>query len=192
MPESLHTIYVVYRKEMFFTDKILKSLGGGAYLHCEVFVPEYNQVFALFWGHKPQMRSDLSSLYSTQPEYFAYHIIQMDEGEFSRFMNFHIALVEHKNAYNLSDLFFQLVPTRLAETFCTDVSQHQTRRKLFCSQAIWLSLRQAISDTSRNAFLKPVLDKYNSRLMTPSHMCQVLTVALNSDAKEMAAHDVKK
>lgn len=192
MPESLHPVYIVYRKEMFFTDKILKSLGGGAYLHCEVFVPEYNQVFALFWGHKPQMRSDLSSLYSTQPEYFTYHIIQMDEGEFSRFMNFHISLVEHKNAYNLSDLFFQLVPTRLAETFCTDVSLHQTRRKLFCSQAIWLSLREAISDTSRNAALKPLLDKYNSRLMTPSHMCQVLTAALNCNVKEMTIPIPKK
>jgi hypothetical protein len=192
MPDSLHPVYIVYRREMFFTDKILKSLGGGPYLHCEVFVPEYNQVFALFWGHRPQMRSDLSSLYNTQPEFFTYHTIYMDGDEFSRFMQFHISLVEHKNAYNVSDLFFQLVPSRFAETFCTDVPPHETHRKLFCSQAIWLSLREAISRESHNSALKPFLDKYNSRLMTPSHMCQVLTAALNSNEQEMAAWSTKK
>lgn len=185
MSWPIHPVHIVFRREMFFTDRILKSLGGGPYLHCEVFIPEYNQVFALFWGNTPQMRRDLSSLYNTQSELFSYHQINMDEDEFSRFMNFQIGLVENKNSYNVSDLFFQLVPLRVAETFCTDIPPHQQGGKRFCSQAIWLGLREAISSTSRNKALKPVLDKYNSRLMTPSHLCDILTCTLNTMPSEM-------
>lgn len=182
----MSSIYIVYRKKMFFTDRILQSFGGGRFLHCEVFVPQYNQVFALFWGHKPQMRTDLSTLYGEMPEFFYYHKIDLDSDEFSAFMNSQISFVEHRNSYNMSDIFLQLLPTNLTETFCTDVSTSEKNCKLFCSQAIWLSLRKAITDTSRNKAFKPFLDQYNSRLLTPTHMSEIITKILHKEPISMS------
>jgi hypothetical protein len=76
------------------------------------------------------------------PEFFYYHKIDLDSDEFSAFMNSQISFVEHRNSYNMSDIFLQLLPTNLTETFCTDVSTSEKNCKLFCSQAIWLSLRK--------------------------------------------------
>ena len=181
-PENtLHPVFIVYRRPMFFSDKVLQLAGAGDFTHCELFLPEKLATFGIFLGGKMQMRSDLCALYVEKPELFAWHRVDLDDLEFEAFMNYNIDLV-NKCRYNTSDLLFQLLPKSFSRVMVEDLDSTEERHphRLFCSQAILLTLRNCVREGTRNAAILSAVKHANSRLVTPSTLSQILYPLLGS------------
>jgi hypothetical protein len=178
---TLHPIFIVYRRPMFFTDKVLQLAGAGDFIHCELFIPEKLATFGIFLGGKMQMRSDLCGLYVEKPELFSWHRLDLDNLEFESFMNYNIDLV-NKCKYNTSDLLFQLLPKSFLRVMVEDLDHNEERhpQKLFCSQAILLTLRNCVREGTRNAAMLSVVKNANSRLVTPTDLSHLLYPLLGS------------
>ena len=192
-------VIVVYRREMGWTDRLLQRFGAGEFTHCELYFPLLQVTFAVFIPGSMRCDTTLCNLY-VHPESrhkFAWHLLHLHQDEYDALLRWNVAINEHHCGYNLADLVWQAVPMVVQDAVARDLSDNEARmpRRVFCSQAVVLAMREACRASGSSGRLRAFTSSMNSRLTTPTdlavHMTQYLGVGVNTTCVPLTWQDVQ-
>jgi len=192
-------VIIVYRREMGWTDRMLQSFGAGEFTHCELYFPLLQVTFAVFIPGSMRCDTTLCKLYvhPKSRHKFAWHLLDLNEDEYDALLRWNVAINEHHCGYNLADLVWQAVPTVVQSAVARDLSDSEAHmpRRVFCSQAVVLAMREACRAGGASTRLRAFTHSMNSRLTTPSdlasHMTQYLGVGVNTACVPLTWQDVQ-
>ena len=170
--DGWNPVIVVYRRSICWTDRVLQFAGAGEFTHCELYLPNEGTTFAIFLGGLMQCNAVLPQLYKSTPQYFAWHLLLLTDQEYERLKQWNVRQVTHHCRYNLSDLAWQITPSHVSRSCVHDLDQDAASdpRKMFCSQAVVLALREAFKGTGSNFCMQNFACSMNSRLTTPTEL----------------------
>jgi len=180
-PEGWFPIIVVYRRPWDCTDSVIQAFGGGSvqceFTHCELYVPDSGETFTIFAGGTMTKDAKLPLLYNLRSDRFAWHIIPLKFDEYTRLIQWNKQQIAQHCPYNFRDLAWQIVPENIRNSFVKDlaVSTAHTPRRIFCSQAIILALREASNGVGARQILRDFVFSANSRLVTPTDLSRMVT-----------------
>jgi hypothetical protein len=196
--EDFNPVFVIYRKPMFKTDKLLRMVGAGGFTHCELYVPSMKATFAIFAGGHMECSTSLPRFYESNPEYFTWHMMILTDGEMRKLEKWHVDMVQKKCDYNFKDLFWKMTPSLVQQSCVPDVSTDvaHSPQKMFCSQAVILGLREAFGGPDTKTFLKDLFGSVNSRITTPSqlekHLAKCQKVSSNTRQVPLTFWDARE
>jgi hypothetical protein len=160
-------IFIVYRRPVAWTDRLLQ-VACGEFTHCEIYVPNIGGTFVTTTDSGMQLRFDLKRHYTSNPSYYAWHLIALTECEYDRMNAWHMEQVTNHCAYNYRDLL-KLPLTKIWGPW-HDLGQNDANhpKRMFCSQAVVLALRAAFNDGNNSGCrMKSFISSMNSRITTP-------------------------
>jgi len=177
-----NSVVVVYRKPMFWTDRVLQRYGAGEYTHCELYIPQRDETYAIFLGGDMLRSDDLPLHYKEKPHLFAWHIHILTDSEFTRLLEWNDLQVYNKCKYNFADLALKLMPSVLQKSLTSDLrgKNADEPRKLFCSQAIVLAFRHAYSCPESKKTNSLFAHSMNSRITSPSDLARTTSLHLGA------------
>jgi hypothetical protein len=183
--KDFNPVVIVYRRPMFLTDNILWAVGAGEFTHCELYLPMKGATFAIFAGGELQCSVSLRAFYETNPDKFAWHLYILKDVEYERLLQWNVRQVEHKCPYNFKDLAWQMTPPMLQRSCVRDLNTQLCHNptRMFCSQAVILSLREAFSCGNTKTHLKSFALSMNSRITTPTQLERKAVEYFHSAAK---------
>ena len=192
-------VIIVYRREMGWTDRMLQRFGAGEFTHCELYFPLLKVTFAVFIPGSMRCDTSLCKLYvhPRSRHKFAWHLLHLNQDEYDALLNWNVAIKEHHCGYNLADLVWQAVPMAVQDAVAHDLSEKEGRmpRRVFCSQAVVLGMREACRVSGSSTRLRTFTNSMNSRLTTPTdlacHMTQYLGVGVNTSCVPLTGEDVQ-
>jgi hypothetical protein len=173
---------------MGWTDRILQRFGAGEFTHCELYFPLLQVTFAVFIPGSMRCDTTLRSLYvhPQSKHKFAWHLLHLQRDEYDALLRWNVAIQEHHCGYNIADLMWQAAPTVVQDVVARDLNDSESRmpRRVFCSQAVVLAMREACRASGTNTRLQNFAHSMNSRLTTPTdlacHMTQYLGTGVNT------------
>ena len=183
--QAMRPIWVIYRKPLGKTERALQLVGRcGSFTHCEVYCPDYRHCGLVGWSfsnfsftHMLLTRECINS-YAHDRDKYMIHIIQLDNTQFERFIEWNNKQVLHRCKYNYSDVCRQILPRFFAASITTEVDMNKEYHfKLYCSQAVILALRASLP---RDHQIIECLADITSRLSTPSILCDQLSICLGA------------
>lgn len=179
---NCNPVIVVYRKPMFWTDRVLQRYGAGEYTHCEMFIPKTDETYAIFLGGDMLRSEDLPLHYTETPQLFAWHLHLLADSEFTRLLEWNDLQVYNKCKYNFTDLALKMMPSILQKSLTSDVRGRNADepRKLFCSQAIVLAFRHAYNCPESKKANSLFAHSMNSRITSPSDLARITSLHLGA------------
>lgn len=162
----------VFRRPIFASDRLV-NVFSREFVHMELLMfleskPEDSPTFTIFMGERFTMSIALKRYYN-EKDYFGM-FLDVFPGEAKALLDYMATLVDREVPYNFSDLALQPFKKLLRRSvFMEDVLPDDAGdvKKVFCSQAFTLGLRKCLTHPV-NLELKNLLERENSRLMTPS------------------------
>lgn len=179
---NCNPVIVVYRKPMFWTDRVLQRYGAGEFTHCELFIPRSEETYAIFLGGDMLRSSDLPLHYKETPHLFAWHIHVLTDSEFTRLLEWNDLQVYNRCKYNFADLALKMMPSILQKSLTSDLHGKNANepRKLFCSQAIVLAFRHAYGCVDSKKTDSLFAHSMNSRITSPSDLARITSLHLGA------------
>ena len=183
--QAMRQIWVIYRKPLGKTERVLQVVGQcGSYTHCELYCPDYRHCGLVGWTFtnfsfcRMLCTRECIPSYCLEREKYMYHVVSLDNAQFERFIKWNNNQVQHKCKYNYSDVCRQILPHFIAKSITSEVDMNRDfHNRLFCSQAVLLSLRASLHED--HPIIK-CLACLTSRLTTPSILCDQLSLCLGA------------
>ena len=96
----------------------------------------------------------------------------LDADEATAALSYLDRLVDQEIPYNYYDLPLCVLPASVGKLF-PDIDYH-TPTRVFCSQLVVLTLKRCLSATEKNEAIHSLIDKTNSRIVSPNSLFQKL------------------
>ena len=170
--KDFNPVVIVYRRPMFWTDRMMKIAGAGEFTHCELYIPDKKATFAIFVGGEMQCSASLPTFYSSRPDDFAWHMMILNDSENLLLEKWHVNAVQNNAGYNFIDLMWKITPGFIQRSCVSDLTPAKAHSptNVFCSQAVILALREAFSGSDTKPILKTFAQSMNSRITTPTEL----------------------
>jgi hypothetical protein len=176
--KDFRPVVVVHRRPICSTDRFVESqLNVGEFTHTEFYDPSQGFTLATFMGSHYDCSFTLPLFYETMPDKFAWNLIILTDKEYDRWTTWNAVQVSRKIPYNCRDLPWAVAPDILhVSSYMHDINKEKCVEptRMFCSQAVILSLREAYSGSDSNPQLKAFVDSMNSRITTPTKLQEKL------------------
>jgi hypothetical protein len=179
-PAGWHPMIIVYRIPMCYTDSLMQSVMGVKhceFTHCETYLPDESGTFTIFMGGSMIEDKALPVMYKTRPHLFAWHMVPLNDAEYTGMLNWNRLQIAKHCPYNFRDLMWQITPGIIRRSCVKDigVSRSHNPTRMFCSQSIILALREASAMPGARPMLAKFASSCNSRILTPSDLSRMTT-----------------
>lgn len=165
----------VFRRPVFFTDSLI-ALRAGPLVHVELLpidanIPDNTLSYTSYVGHA--FGVSISTKATFDNETCVGLALDLTPLEHERLISYLHDLCAANIPYNYGDMALMALPRTLFEAVVEDIPSEDPRdvRKLFCSQAVLLALRNSLADDNP---LGDVLGRIVSRTIFPYTLFHVL------------------
>ena len=181
----MREVWIMYRRPLGRTERIIQTVGQcGEFTHCEIYCPDYvfenikGWSFSNFSFTKMMCTRECIPSYHLDRGKYMYHVVELDNAQFQKFINWNDNQIAHNCRYNYTDVCKQILPKFFAKSITSEVDMNlEFHQHLFCSQAVILSLRASLH---KDHPVIKCLTCLTSRLTTPSTLCDQLSICLGA------------
>jgi len=179
----MRCIWVIYRRPLGLSERVLQGVSRcGEFTHMEIYCPDLRHegflgcTFTNFSMCNMMRTRECIPSYSQDRGKYVYHRIELENTQFDRFIVWNNQQIDHNCKYNYTDLCRQMIPGTIASTITREVDMSKPyHRKLYCSQAVVLSLRVSLGPDHK---VCKALQGVISRLSTPLIVADLLSTVL--------------
>ena len=170
-----HYAVIVFRKPVCMTDRFL-SVFAGQLTHCDILPIDVSDAhnamtFTSYVGETFSMSINTKRNYNNRKNVAI--AIPYNKCEFDLLTTYLYDLCSHNIKYNLIDISLDALPITVRDMICEDVESEDPKdiKKIYCSQAAVLSLRNSLASDRR---LLEKLKETNSRVTVPLQLYYIL------------------
>lgn len=174
MVDKMH-VACVFRRPVFYSDSLV-AMRAGPLVHVELMpldpsTPENSMSYTSYVGYP--FAASLSTKHTFDNATCVALALEVERPEFERLVGYLHDLCERNIPYNYGDTALMMLPLQLVQSLCDDVPSESPEHitTLFCSQAVVLALRHALSE--EHPAFRLVRD-INSRTVFPYALFQLL------------------